>query len=141
MKAEEIKAMVELLGEDNVQRIKDSFADIIIRRFETDLDDYGRYLIYPPDILGTMEEAEESVQKKVEKMYKEAVVEINKGYIDKLKNYMADDLADKDIRRRLVDFIRKYWWKGNEYSTEYKMTRELAEILRISQSEIEEKSV
>ena len=141
MKTEELIALTNFLGEDNVQRIKDGFADLIIKRFENDLDDYCAYLIYPPDILGIVEEAEEAVQKKIEKMYKEAVVEINKGYIDKLKNYMADDLADKDLRRRLVDFIRKYWWKGNEYSTEYKMTRELAEILRISQDEIEEKSV
>ena len=141
MKTEELIALTNFLGEDNVQRIKDGFADLIIKRFENDLDDYCAYLIYPPDILGIVEEAEEAVQKKVEKMYKEAVVEINKDYIDKLKNYMADDLADKDLRRRLVDFIRKYWWKGNEYSTEYKMTRELADILRISQSEIEEKSV
>ena len=141
MKAEEIKAMIELLGEDNVQRLKDSFTDIIIKRFEDDLDSYGSFLIYPPDILATMEDAEEAVQKKIEKMYKEAVVDINRSYIEKVKQYMADDLADKDFRRKVIDFIRKYWWRGNQYSTEYKLTRELAEILKISQDEIEEKSV
>lgn len=134
----EITAIINLLGDENVERIKKELCNLLIKRFRDDLEDYSNYLLYPPDFFESTNDALESTAKKITKMYKDAVVEINQDYIDKMKSYMAGQFdPDKKLRHDVIKFIKKWWWRGNEYSDSYKMTRELAEIVKATQTEIE----
>lgn len=131
-----INAIVELLGDDNIESIKKRIADIIVRRVEDDLDSYGCYLIYPPDIQETVSDAYESVYKKVKKMYQTAVVDINQDYIDKMKTYMAKQCGgDKRLRAKVFELAKQYSHQGNEYSKERAFSDKLYEILRETETQ------
>lgn len=133
-----ITELITLLGEDNVENIKKSIAQIIINRVRSDLDDYGNYLIYPPDIQEMVDGAVEDNYKKLSKMYKDAVLEINKDYIEKLKAYMAKPAEESSLRRKVLELAKKYYLAGNEYSKDRKMANDLFEILELTQEEMEE---
>lgn len=128
--------LISLLGEENVKKLKDSITNILIQRVKYDLDTYGEYLIYPPDIQATMDEAVEDTYTKVRKMYKNAVLDINKGYIEKMKAYMADTTKGSQLRHEVFNLAKEYFWKGNEYSKERKFAKKLLEILRLTQEEL-----
>lgn len=136
-----MKNMIELmtlLGEDNVENIKKSITRIIIDRVRSDLDDYSNYLIYPPDIQEMVDDAVEDNYKKLSKMYKDAVLEINKDYIEKLKAYMAKPAEESSLRRKVLELAKEYYWAGNEYSKDRKMANDLFKILKLTQEEMEE---
>lgn len=127
-------ALIELLGEENVERIKSSISDMLIRRMEDDLEDYGGYILYPPDIQDTVADTVESVKKKIEKMYKTAIIEINQEYIDKMKGYMAGAFdGDKQLRTKIADLARWYLCQGNEHSKEREFSNKLYSILSETQ--------
>ena len=130
--------LITLLGEDNVENIKKSITRIIIDRVRSDLDDYSNYLIYPPDIQEMVDGAVEDNYKKLSKMYKDAVLEINKDYIEKLKAYMAKPAEESSLRRKVLKLAKEYYWAGNEYSKDRKMANDLFNILELTQEEMEE---
>lgn len=127
--------LISLLGEENVKKLKDRITDMLIERVRDDLDTYGEYLIYPPDIQATMDEAVEDTYTKVLKMYKNAVLDINKDYIEKMKAYMADAAKDSHLRHEVFKLAKEYYWKGNEFSRERDFAKKLLEILRLTQEE------
>ena len=91
--------------------------------------DYGQYLLYPPDISDMIKETIESVEKKVAKMYKDAVIEVNHDYINKMKKYMMSQINESALRTKVYDYAMKLKFYGNEFSTEYKIGTELLKIL------------
>lgn len=71
----EISAIVELLGEKRVEKLKDEIVDILIERLREDLNDYGDYIFYPPDYSGLIETAVKEAEKKIKKIYVDKLVE------------------------------------------------------------------
>ena len=121
--------LVELLGEENTEELKKKIAQLIVERVEDDMRDYDRYLLYPPDMRDMIKEAMESVEKKVAKMYKDAVIEVNQDYISKMKTYMMNQINESALRKKVYDYAMKLKFYGNEFSTEYKIGTELLKIL------------
>lgn len=58
---EKIDRMIELLGEDNAKRIKDSIADFIIEAMKDDINDEYRenYILKPEDIISFVDKCKE----------------------------------------------------------------------------------
>lgn len=129
-----MKGLINLLGEENVTELKKKIAEAIVDQVRYDMESYGEYLIYPPDMQDMVKEAMESTDKKVAKMYKDAVIEINRDYIDKMKNYMKQKVNDKLLRSKIIDYARHLSFIGNEFSVEHKISEELYKILRETES-------
>lgn len=128
---------IELLGEENIKDLKKKICGLILERVRDDLDDYGRYLLYPPDMDDMINDTYQMVRKKVEKMYKDAVIDINKDYIEKMKTYMEGQFSgDKTLRREVIDLAKKYYWQSNQHGKERKFAEELLKVLRLTQEEI-----
>lgn len=56
---EKVLEVAKLLGEDNVNRLKDAVTDLLIKRCEDELDDMGIYMI---DYESLFEEVEKEVR-------------------------------------------------------------------------------
>ena len=106
--------LVELLGEENAEELKKKIAEVIVERVEDDMRDYGQYLLYPPDISDMIKETIESVEKKVGKMYKDAVIEVNQDYINKMKKYMMHQINESALRTKVYDYAMKLKFYGND---------------------------
>lgn len=126
----EINGLISLLGEENAEELKKGLVRLILEQAESDLKDYSEYLLYPPDMRAIIEDAMESTDKKVSKMYKDAVIEINQTYIDKMKDYMAHQVDEKELRTKIFDYAKSLKNRGNEYSKEYQISEELFKILK-----------
>lgn len=124
-----MQQLISLLGEENVEELKKKIAQVIVERVEDDMRDYDRYLLYPPDMRDMIKETMESVKTKVAKMYKDAVIEINQDYINKMKKYMMSQIDESALRKKVYDYSMKLKFYGNEFSTEYKIGTELLKIL------------
>ena len=83
---EQITPIVELLGEERVEKLKDQICEVIIDRVRADFDVWDKYICYPPDFNYLFEEAYEEIKNKLKKMYKDKLLEIATNAIDKLKN-------------------------------------------------------
>ncbi len=126
----EIKGLISLLGEENVEELKKGLVRLILEQAESDLKDYGEYLLYPPDMRSIIKDVIESTDKKLSKMYKDAVIEINQDYIDKMKDYMTHQVNEKELRTKIFDYADQLKYKGNEFSKEYQISEELFKILK-----------
>ena len=125
-----MQGLINLLGEENVTELKKKITDVIIEQVRSDMENYGEYFIYPPDMQAMIKEAMEAADKRVAKMYKDAVIEINQDYIDKMKNYMKQQICDKSLRAKITEYADKLHYSGNEYSKELQISEELYKILR-----------
>ena len=126
----EIKGLISLLGEENVEELKKGLITLLLEQAESDLKDYGEYLLYPPDMQNIIKDAMESTGKKVSKMYKDAVIEINQDYIQKMKDYMTHQVNETELRTKIFDYAESLKYRGNEYSKEYQISEELFKILK-----------
>ena len=132
-----LSALINLLGEENIEDLKKRIVDILVVRVENDLEDCAEWLLYPPDFTEVVNEAFESTQKKIEKMYKDAMLEINKDYIDKMKSYMSSQTSEASLRKQMYDLVKKYCWQSNQYGKERKLAEEIMKILGVTQEEFE----
>ena len=67
---EELTKIAKLLGEENEKKLKDSITDMLIERFESDLDDMGCYMIdYEALFDEIRKEVKSAMKDKVTKMY------------------------------------------------------------------------
>lgn len=64
---EGIIKLVELLGEKNVERLKERIVHIIGDRIEKELDSWGDFIFYPPDYEDFFNSCFETATKKVKK--------------------------------------------------------------------------
>ena len=126
----EINGLISLLGEENTEELKKGIVKLILDQAESDLELYSEYLLYPPDMRNIIEDAMESTDKKLSKMYKDAVIEINQAYIDKMKDYMMHQVDETELRSKIFEYAESLKYRGNEYSKEYQISKELFEILK-----------
>lgn len=86
-----------LLGMDNVEDIKKRISDMIVSSVGNDISHYQRseYIFYPPDyIKGIAEEAFEEVEKKIKKMYKDAMLDVAERSVQKYKELAIDSIIE-----------------------------------------------
>ena len=126
----EIKGLISLLGEENVEELKKGLVKLLLEQAKSDLRSYSEYLLYPPDMMDIIKDAMESTDKKVSKMYKDAVIEINQDYIQKMKDYMKHQVNETELRTKIFDYATQLKYKGNEYSKEYQISQDLFKILK-----------
>lgn len=127
---DKINGLISLLGEENVEELKNNLTRLIVEQAEEDLKDYGEYLLYPPSMRDIIKDAMENTDKKVSKMYKDAVIEINQAYIDKMKDYMMHQVNETELRTKIFDYAKSLKAGHNEYSKEYQISEELLKILK-----------
>lgn len=72
---ESVNALVELLGETRVEKLKDEIVEVLIERLRDDLDSWSEYIFYPPDYSELFEQAVKKAEKKIEKIYVDKLVE------------------------------------------------------------------
>lgn len=72
----EISPMIELLGEERVENLKDKICEVILDRVRDDLDSWDRYICYPPDFSDIFDEAYNDIRKKLKKLYSEKALEV-----------------------------------------------------------------
>ena len=137
MRDDNLSALINLLGEENIEDLKKRIVDMLVVRAEDDLEDCTEWLLYPPDFTEVVNEAFESTQKKIEKMYKDAMLEINKDYINKMKSYMSSQVSEASLRKQMYDLAKSYYWQSNQYGKERKFAEEIMEILGVTQEELE----
>ena len=58
---EKINALVELLGEERVDKLKDEIIEVLIEKLRDDFESWKEYIFYPPDY--------EDAETKIKKMY------------------------------------------------------------------------
>lgn len=91
-----LSALSSLIGENNVEDIKKRIADIIVSAVEDDVRHYKQhnYVFYPPEyIKGITEEAFDEVEKKIKKMYKDAMLDVAERSVEKYKELVANELS------------------------------------------------
>ena len=126
----EINGLISLLGEENTEELKKGIVRLILEQAERDLRECSEYLLYPPSMQSIIMDAMESTEKKVSKMYKDAVIEINQDYINKMKDYMMHQVNEKELRTKIFDYAKSLKYRGNEYSKEFQISQELFKILQ-----------
>lgn len=64
---DKITALMDLLGEDNVKRIKDEVTNFIIDAMRDDINDYSKecYILNPEDIIDFVNECKEEAFKRI----------------------------------------------------------------------------
>lgn len=82
---EGINPLDKLIGAENVEDVQKRIADLIVKQVADDIEHYNRYLFYPPDHQQCIQDAFESVEKKITKMYKDAFLEVAQKAVDEIK--------------------------------------------------------
>lgn len=72
---ESVNALVELLGEKRVEKLKDQIVDVLIEKLRDDFDSWKEYIFYPPDYSEIIERAVTEAEKKLKKIYVDKFVE------------------------------------------------------------------
>ena len=83
--------LYSFIGKENVKQIQDGIRDLILRQVESDLREYDRYIIYPPDHTEIIDEAYDSVSKKIKKMYTDAMLDVAQRSVEKWKEAALAD--------------------------------------------------
>ena len=85
-----------LLGMDNVEDIKKRISDMIVSSVSNDISHYQRseYIFYPPDYIQSIAgEAFDEVEKKIKKMYKDAMLDVAERSVQRYKELIVSDLV------------------------------------------------
>lgn len=123
-----MNGFIELLGEENVVELKKRLVDLIIEEVRSEFEVYGEYLLNPPDMQDTIQEAISETNEKVSKMYQKAIIDINKDYISKMQSYMKNQVSEAALRSKVMDYATKLKC-NSEYSDEYRISQHLFKIL------------
>ena len=94
--------LMQFIGADNVKKIQDGFADILLNQVKADLSHFDYYIFYPPDQQEIIEDAFNKVAKKIQKMYEGAMLEVAQRSIEKWKELA---MADAGTKRPLMEKI------------------------------------
>lgn len=92
-----LSVLSSLIGENNVEDIKKRIVALIVSAVEDDIRHYKEqnYVFYPPDyIKGIAEEAFEEVEKKIKKMYKDAMLDVAQRSIKEYKDMVTSNLEE-----------------------------------------------
>ena len=91
---ENLGALASLLGKENVEDMKKQIANLIVKRVEDDIRHYDYYLFYPDDYKDAIGESFEQVEKKIVKMYKDAMLESAQEAVNRFKDISIATLND-----------------------------------------------
>ena len=83
---EELTPLASLIGNDNLQDVQKRIGDLIVERVGKDLSDYDYYMFYPPDYQDTIDDAFNSIKKKMTKMYSDVMLEVAEKAVEKFKS-------------------------------------------------------
>ena len=93
---------MQFIGADNVKKIQDGFADLLLEQVRNDLNDYGKYIFYPPDHEEILNDAFDKVSKKIQKMYEGAMLDVAQRSIEKWKELaMANVGVEKPLMEKV----------------------------------------
>lgn len=121
-----ISALSSLLGEDNVENIKKRIADLIVDRVASDIRSYDYYLFYPGNYQLTIDEAFEKVEKKLVKMYTDAMLESAQEAVQRFKDISiayTSDIPGLQLRSchkcnhcdsNRCNFYEDYYWRAHD---------------------------
>ena len=91
---ENLSGLSSLLGQDNVEDVKKRIADLIVNRVESDIRAYDYYLFYPENYELTIDEAFEKVEKKLVKMYTDAMLESAQEAVNRFKDIASTSVNE-----------------------------------------------
>lgn len=123
---ENLSALESLLGKDNVEDVKKRIASLIVERVADDIRSYDYYLFYPENYQSTIDEAFESIDKKLMKMYKDAALESAQEAVQRFKDIssaMVNDTTGLKLRSchkckhcdgNRCKFYDMYYWKAHD---------------------------
>ena len=121
-----LSALSQLIGEDNVEVMKKRIANLIVNRIESDIKSYDYYLFYPGDFNSSIEESFEKVEKKINKMYADAMLESAQEAINRFKDIAVSNFeGTKGLKLRSChkcehrngnrcEFYDKYYWEAHD---------------------------
>ena len=94
--------VMQFIGADNVKKIQDGFAEIILDQIRDDLRDFDRYIFFPPDHEEIINNAFNKVSKKIQKMYEDAMLECAQRSVNKWKEFaMAEAGVEKPLKEKV----------------------------------------
>lgn len=94
--------LMQFIGADNVKKIQDGFADLLLEQVKSDLRQYGQYIFYPPDHENILDDAFDKVSKKIQKMYEDAMLDVAKRSVEKWKELaMAEVGVEKPLMEKV----------------------------------------
>lgn len=123
---ENLSALDNLLGKDNVEDVKKRIGDLIVDRVRSDMRTYDMYLFYPEDYNETIDVAFEKVSKKITKMYTDAMLESATEAITRFKDIALSSVNDtpgiklrschkcKYINGNRCKFYDMYYWRAHD---------------------------
>ena len=91
---ENLSGLSSLIGKDNVEDVKKRIGNLIVNRVERDIRSYDYYLFYPGDYEAAIGEAFEKIQKKITKMYSDAMLESAQEAVNRFKDISIATLND-----------------------------------------------
>lgn len=91
---ENLGVLASLLGKDNVEDMKKQIANLIVDRVADDIRSYDYYLFYPENYQCAIDESFEQVEKKIVKMYKDAMLESAQEAVNRFKDISIATLND-----------------------------------------------
>lgn len=121
-----LSALESLLGVDTVEDVKKRIGDLIVNRIYSDLNHYDMYLFYPGDYQRSIEEAFEKVEKKINKMYADAMLESAQEAVQRFKDISIvaiNDTQGLQLRNchkcnhcdgNRCKFYDMYYWKAHD---------------------------
>ena len=96
--------LMQFIGADNVKKIQEGFADLLLNQVKNDLSDYGRYIFYPPNHEMILEDAFNKVSKKIQKMYEEAMLDVAQRSVEKWKELaMKEAGVERPLKEKVGD--------------------------------------
>ena len=123
---ENLSGLSSLIGHDNVEDVKKRIADLIVDRVEADIRAYDYYLFYPENYQLTIDEAFEKVEKKLVKMYTDAMLESAQEAVQRFKDIAVTSVNDTHgLKLRSCHkcnhcdgnrckFYDDYYWKAHD---------------------------
>ena len=121
-----LSALESLLGVDVVDDVKKRIGDLVVNRIYSDLNHYDMYLFYPGDYQRSIEEAFKKVEKKINKMYADAMLESAKEAVQRFKDISIvaiNDTQGLQLRNchkcnhcdgNRCKFYDMYYWKAHD---------------------------
>lgn len=123
---ENLSGLSSLLGDDNVNNVKKRIADLIVERVASDIRSYDYYLFYPENYESTIDEAFEKVEKKLVKMYTDAMLESAQEAVNRFKDIAITSVNETPgLKLRSCHkcnycdgnrckFYEDYYWKAHD---------------------------
>ena len=91
---ENLSGLSSLIGKENVEDVKKKIGNLIVDRVAHDIRSYDYYLFYPGDYEAAIGEAFEKIQKKITKMYSDAMLESAQEAVNRFKDISIATLND-----------------------------------------------